>query len=156
MNSQLARHPTASLECSVVNYSGDAAKVNMQSEKISLIVDDMFFAAKINAAASAAARPVERIRTREQLKHLIDEPPALVILDLKAERLDPMEAVDFLKSTDVLRAIPIIAFVSHVQTETIRRAQAAGCDLVLPHSAFTQMLPDIVTGNLDKLKRRPA
>ena len=125
----------------------------MRPEKISLIVDDMFFTAKINAAASAAARPVERIRSREQLKQLADDPPALVILDLKAERLDPMEAIDFLKSSEALRAVPVIAFVAHVQTETIRRAQAAGCDMVLPHSAFTQMLPDIVTGNLDKLKR---
>src|ERR1700754_3078596 len=116
----------------------------MQSEKISLIVDDMFFAAKINAAASAAARPVERIRSREQLEQLADNPPSLVIVDLKAERLDPMLAIDFLKTTAALRAVPVIAFVAHVQTETIRRAQAAGFDMVLPHSAFTQMLPDIV------------
>ena len=77
----------------------------------------------------------------------------LLIVDLKAERLDPMQAIDFLKTAEALKGVPVIAFVAHVQTETIRRAQAAGCDMVLPHSAFTQMLPDIVTGNLDKLKR---
>jgi CheY-like chemotaxis protein len=127
----------------------------MQSIRISLIVDDMFFAAKINAAASAAGREVERIRSREQLEQLTAAPPSLVILDLKAERLDPMQAIAFLKSREELRAVPVVAFVSHVQTETIRRAQAAGCDLVLPHSAFTQMLPEIVAGNLDRLARRP-
>ena len=126
----------------------------MQSAKISLIVDDMFFAAKINAAASAAGRTVERLRTQEQLEQLTTAPPLLVIIDLKAERLDPMQAIAFLKSSDELRAVPVVAFTSHVQTETIRRAQAAGCDVVLPHSAFTQMLPEIVAGNLDKLSRR--
>ena len=126
----------------------------MQPEKISLIVDDMFFAVKINAAASAAGRPLERIRSREQLERLADAPPLLVIVDLKANSLDPMQAITFLKSQETLRAVPVVAFVAHVQTETIRRAQAAGCDLVLPHSAFTQMLPDIVAGNLDKLTRR--
>ncbi|MFL6214822.1 MAG: hypothetical protein ACJ74J_13140 [Blastocatellia bacterium] len=126
----------------------------MQSAKISLIVDDMFFAAKINAAASAAGRTVERLRTQEQLEQLTTAPPQLVIIDLKAERLDPMQAIAFLKSSDELRAVPVVAFTSHVQTETIRRAQAAGCDVVLPHSAFTQMLPEIVAGNLDKLSRR--
>lgn len=127
----------------------------MEPEKISLIVDDMFFAVKINAAASAAGRAVERIRSREQLEQLVAAPPLLVIVDLKANSLDPMQAIAFLKSQDELRAVPLVAFVAHVQTETIRRAQAAGCDLVLPHSAFTQMLPDIVAGNLDKLARRP-
>lgn len=127
----------------------------MQSDKIGLIVDDMFFAAKINAAATTAGRAVERIRSREQLEQLVTAPPPLVIVDLKAERLDPMEAITFLKSRDELRAVPIVAFAAHVQTETIRRAQAAGCDLVLPHSAFTQMLPEIVAGNLDKFARRP-
>jgi CheY-like chemotaxis protein len=126
----------------------------MQPEKISLIVDDMFFAVKINAAASAAGRPLERIRSREQLEQLTAAPPLLVIVDLKVNSLDPMEAITFLKSQETLRAVPVVAFVAHVQTETIRRAQAAGCDLVLPHSAFTQMLPDIVAGNLDKLARR--
>src|SRR5438128_656373 len=126
----------------------------MQSAKISLIVDDMFFAAKINAAASAAGRTVERLRSQEQLEQLTTAPPLLVIIDLKAERLDPMQAIAFLKSSDELRAVPVVAFTSHVQTETIRRAQAAGCDVVLPHSAFTQMLPEIVAGNLDKLSRR--
>ena len=127
----------------------------MQSDKICLIVDDMFFSAKINAAATAAGRAVERIRSREQLEQLAAAPPSLVIVDLKAERLDPMEAITFLKSRDELRAVPVVAFAAHVQTETIRRAQAVGCDLVLPHSAFTQMLPEVVAGNLDKLARRP-
>ena len=126
----------------------------MQPEKISLIVDDMFFAVKINAAASAAGRPLERIRSRQQLEQLADAPPLLVLIDLKASSLDPMQAITFLKSQETLRAVPVVAFVAHVQTETIRRAQAAGCDLVLPHSAFTQMLSDIVAGNLDKLARR--
>jgi len=127
----------------------------MQSEKISLMVDDMFFAAKINAAAGAAGRTVERIRSRQQLEALAAALPLLVIVDLKATSQDPLQAIAFLKSQAALRAVPVVAFVSHVQTETIRRAQAAGCDIVLPHSAFTQMLPDIVAGNLDKLTRRP-
>ena len=127
----------------------------MPSETICVIVDDMFFAAKINAAAAAAGRAVERLRSREQLEQLVTAPPLLVIIDLKAERLDPMQTIAFLKSRDELRAVPLVAFTSHVQTETIRRAQAAGCDVVLPHSAFTQMLPEIVAGHLDKLSRRP-
>ena len=126
----------------------------MQTEKISVVVDDMFFAAKINAAAQTAGRAVERLRSREQLEALAAAPPQLVIVDLKAERLDPLEAIEFLKSQSALQLIPIVAFVSHVDTEAIRRARAAGCDVVLPRSAFNQMLPDIVAGRLDQQARR--
>ncbi|HWO01961.1 MAG TPA: hypothetical protein VNS63_22120 [Blastocatellia bacterium] len=122
--------------------------------KIAVIVDDMFFASKINAAAAQAAGQVERIKTREQLEQLQATPPGLVIVDLNSDRIDPLEAIQFLKSTPELREIPIVSFVSHVQTELIRSAQAAGCDYVLPRSAFNQMLGEIVSGNLGSLVRR--
>ena len=126
-----------------------------QDERICVVVDDMFFAAKINAAASNAGRQIERIKSREQLEQTTGEnPPALIIIDLNADRLDPLETISFLKAQPTTRAVPIVAFVSHVETALIRRAQAAGCDLVLPRSAFTQMLADVVSGNLDRLSRR--
>jgi CheY-like chemotaxis protein len=126
-----------------------------QVDRIAVIVDDMFFAAKINAAASAAGRQVEAVKSREQLEQtLVENPPALIILDLNSNRLDPLETIRFLKAHPQSRAIPVVAFVSHVETALIRRAQSAGCDLVLPRSAFTQMLADVVAGNLDRLSRR--
>ena len=125
----------------------------MDEAKIGMLVDDMFFASKINAAAVQAARQIERIKTREQLEQLAAAPPSLVIVDLNSDRIDPIESSEFFKSTPDLRDIPVVAFVSHVQTELIRRAQAAGCDHVLPRSAFNQMLGEIVSGNLDRLTR---
>lgn len=126
-----------------------------QNARICLVVDDMFFAAKINAAALAAGRQVERIKSRAQLEQTVAEnPPALIILDLNADRLDPLDTIRFLKAHTQARAVPLVAFVSHVETALIRRAQAAGCDLVLPRSAFTQMLADVVAGNLARVSRR--
>ncbi|HSO73550.1 MAG TPA: response regulator [Blastocatellia bacterium] len=123
------------------------------AKKISVLVDDMFFASKINAAVAQAGRQVERIKNREQLEQLEAAPPSLVIVDLNSDRIDPFEAIEFLKSANDLRAIPVVGFVSHVQTELIRRAQAAGCDYVLPRSAFSQMLAEIASGNLSSLRR---
>jgi CheY-like chemotaxis protein len=125
-----------------------------EKERVAILVDDMFFAAKINSAASVCDRQIERIRSREQLEGLVGKPPAMVIIDLNSDRLDPLETIEFLKSRPELSAVPLVGFVSHVQTELIRGAQAAGCDHVLPRSAFTQMLLDIVSGNLGSLTRR--
>ncbi|HVG21483.1 MAG TPA: response regulator [Blastocatellia bacterium] len=126
-----------------------------QAERVSMVVDDMFFAARINGAASAAGRQVERVRSREQMEQgMAANPPSLLIVDLNSERLDPLQTIEYFKSQPALSRVPIIGFVSHVQTDLIRRAQAAGCDYVLPRSAFTQLLSEIVSGNFERLPRR--
>lgn len=122
-------------------------------ETVAILVDDMFFSAKINSAASTLGRAIERIKSQEQLEGLAAKPPSLIIVDLNSDRLEPLEAIRFLKASSDLGAIPIVGFVSHVQTDLIRSAQAAGCDYVLPRSAFTQLLVEIVAGNLAVLHR---
>jgi DNA-binding NarL/FixJ family response regulator len=115
----------------------------------------MFFTSKINGAAAECERQIERIKTREQLEGLVANPPSLLIIDLNADRLDPLETIEFFKSRVELSAVPVVSFVSHVQTDLIRAAQAAGCDYVLPRSAFTQTLAEIVSGNLAALRPGP-
>lgn len=123
-----------------------------QDDKVIVLVDDMFFAAKINSAASVAGRQIERVKSREQLEQEVHTYfPSLVIIDLNSNRLDPLQTIEFFKSRPELSRIPVVSFVSHVQTELIRLAQAAGCDYVLPRSAFTQLLPEIITGNFASL-----
>jgi CheY-like chemotaxis protein len=112
----------------------------------------MFFIAKINGAAAERGRQIERVKSREQLEQLASNPPSLVIVDLNSDRISPIEAIEFLKSTPNLTAVPIVGFVSHVQTELIRNAQAAGCDYVVPRSAFNQLMNEIVSGNLSSLR----
>jgi len=122
---------------------------------IAIIVDDMFFASKIRAAAEAAGRTVRSIKSREQLdSELNGSATILVIVDLNSSRLDPFEAIQSIKSITDLASVPVVSFVSHVQTNLIRRAQEAGCDYVLPRSVFSQMLPEIVAGSFDKLNTR--
>jgi CheY-like chemotaxis protein len=124
------------------------------NNRIATLVDDMFFAAKINKAASDRGRVIDRIKSEEQLEALAANAPSLIIVDLNSDRLDPLAAIRFLKASPELGAIPIVGFVSHVQTDLIRGAQSAGCDYVLPRSAFTQLLVEIVAGNLAMLRTR--
>lgn len=135
-----------------VSFALYSSRMSSMAETVAILVDDMFFGARINSAASACGRQIERVKSREQLEALASNPPSLVIIDLNSDRLDPLEAIEFFKSGAELSAVPIVAFVSHVQTELIRRAQAAGCDYVLPRSAFTQMLMKIVAGDLSGLR----
>jgi len=71
--------------------------------------------------------------------------PGLIIFDLNATRLHPMRAIAALKADDTLRSITTLGFVSHVDSDIIAAARAAGIDEVLARSAFTERLGEILT-----------
>jgi CheY-like chemotaxis protein len=48
--------------------------------------------------------------------------------------------------------IPVVAFLSHVQTELAEKARAAGCREVVPRSIFTRDLATI----LARVKSEPS
>jgi CheY-like chemotaxis protein len=121
--------------------------------RIAILVDDMFFAAKIRAAAQNAAREVESVKSLDQLEKMVDDPPAMVILDLNSERLDGIAAIKVLKSKPTMKGIPIVGFLSHVQVDLKQAAESAGCDYVIPRSMFSMKLPEIAGGDLSSLPK---
>jgi len=113
-------------------------------------VDDMFFSAKINAAAEAVGAKITRVRSAQELIALVEQSGArLIIIDLNSTRLDPIPTIRLLKSKAMLQAIPIIGFVSHVQVDLMNSAQQAGCDYVMPRSAFSKKLGQLLSGRLE-------
>jgi CheY-like chemotaxis protein len=119
------------------------------SRTIIAVVDDLFFASKIRGTAEQLSVPVRFARTAEAL---IDaarrDSPSLIICDLHSQKVDPIELAKTLKTDEGLRHIPLLGFFSHVQTELQSEAQQAGFDRVIPRSAFTRDLPDILSGRL--------
>jgi hypothetical protein len=49
-----------------------------------------------------------------------------------------------LKADEQTKRINLIGYLSHVQGELKVQAQEAGCDMVMPRSAFSQNLPQIL------------
>jgi CheY-like chemotaxis protein len=110
-----------------------------------VLVDDLFFQAKLRETAKLAGITLETAATGEQLLTAAS-PTALVIVDLNA-RQGALEAVEQLcRSNGAGNPRRVIAFLSHVQTELAERARAAGCQDVMPRSKFTQNLPAILRG----------
>jgi CheY-like chemotaxis protein len=115
----------------------------------------MFFAAKIRSTAEAAGSACERIKSQEEMERSITTaPPSLVIIDLNGERNDPLKLIETLKANPDSRSIPIVGFLSHVQVDLKKQAEAAGCDYVVPRSLFSQALGRIVSGDLSLLGPR--
>lgn len=108
-------------------------------------VDDLFFASKIRAVAEHLGATIEFARSDQSV---IDsarrETPAVIVIDLHSQKFHAVELAAQLKKDDQLRSIHLVGFFSHVETELQSAAEKAGFDQVLPRSAFTNRLPEIL------------
>jgi len=111
------------------------------------VVDDLFFASKIRGTAEELGVTVSFSR---KVGALIEaarrDPPTMIICDLHSQKIDPMELAKQLKADEQLRSITLLGFFSHVQTELQHQAEAAGFDQVMPRSAFTKNLAQVISG----------
>lgn len=114
--------------------------------RVVALVDDLFFQMKLAETAKLTGIEVKVATTPAALFELLDPAPKLVVVDLNS-RANPLETVQRLRAAG--HTIRIVAFLSHVQRELAERARAAGCDEVLPRSAFSQNLAAILSQAAD-------
>jgi CheY-like chemotaxis protein len=106
-----------------------------------LLCDDLMFASRITGEARALGLTVKPARSFDQLLHLArQEAPCCVLLDLAFPGLD---LSDFFRQLSETCPSPprVVAYGSHVDTQRLQAARAAGCDPVLPRSKFVEELP---------------
>ena len=112
-----------------------------------IAVDDLMFSSRISAAAKGLGVEIRFARSPEAIVDAVRATsPSLVIFDLNSQRIRPLEAVAALKADAALAQVPTVGFVSHVQTDLIADARAAGIDRVLARSAFVTELPQLLQG----------
>ena len=117
----------------------------IMSQNIIAAVDDMVFMSKIRATADSLNVTIRFVRNIDTLFSVAGESrPALIIVDLHTEKLDPLELARRLKSDAELSTVPLLGFYSHVETEVRDQARAAGFDQVMPRSAFSANLAQIL------------
>jgi CheY-like chemotaxis protein len=116
------------------------------ASRIFAFVEDLFFLAKIQETGRKMNVKVEFVKTEkdlaERLKTNGEEKPSLIIFDLNNANVKPLTLIPKLKSK--LKKTSIIGFLSHVQGDLKQKAHEVGCDMVLPRSAFSQNLPQLL------------
>ena len=111
------------------------------------VVDDILFASKIRAAAGALGVTIAFEKQAGAVAaRVLSESPTLVIFDLDAARLRPIDTITALKADPATRGVRTLGYVSHVQAERIASARSAGIDDVRARSAFVAQRGDILTG----------
>ena len=117
------------------------------TSKIFAFVDDLFFQAKIQETARKLNVKMEFVKTEkdltEKMKQNGEEKPSLIIFDLNNANAKPLTLIPKLK-TKLKKGTSIIGFLSHVQGDLKQKAHEVGCDMVLPRSAFSQNLPQLL------------
>ena len=108
------------------------------------MVEDLIFLAKIQETARAVGLAVIAGNSLPTVTSIAQSQPRAILLDLNSRTLPVVKWVRSLKADPATNPIPIVGFVSHVQSDLIAAGRAAGCDLVLARSAFSQQLPDLL------------
>ena len=113
--------------------------------KVLLVVNDLFFEAKIGEVLRSLGVPSGTAKSEEGLgKRLAEFRPALAFVDLGAKGIDPGRAIAALRGAPGLEGLPIVAFMSHVRPEDGALARTLGASEVYPKSELARRLPDIV------------
>jgi CheY-like chemotaxis protein len=114
--------------------------------RVVALMDDLFFQMKLAETAKHLGVEVKVAATPEALQALLEPPPKLLIVDLNA-RSQPIAQIQRLRADK--NGVRVVASLSHVQTDLAAQARAAGCDEVMPRSAFTQNLATILAAAKD-------
>jgi hypothetical protein len=133
------------------NYAPVAAAVVVREDaptRIFCFIDDLFFQAKINETSKKLGVKVEFVKgDKDSVAKLTDlaeaDRPGLVVFDLNNLNAKPLTLIPKIK-TKLKKATSIIGFLNHLQGDLKLKAIEAGCDTVMPRSAFSQSLPNLL------------
>jgi CheY-like chemotaxis protein len=97
-----------------------------------VLSDDLLDASRVIGEARAAGATARQCKDSPALLSGMQQKAALVVLDLHNPGLDVTELVSALKKAGA----KVIGYGSHVDALRLKLARQAGCDEVLPRSAF--------------------
>ena len=109
------------------------------SQTALLLCRDLIFTSKITGTGRALGWTVKVAPSGRQALSAVDAETALALVDLSAPADPSNEELRALKEKLPANA-KLVAFGSHVDVERLRGAREAGCDSVLPRSAFVEQL----------------
>jgi CheY-like chemotaxis protein len=135
-------HPEAVVEAPPVPVREDAPT------RIFCFIDDLFFLAKIQETARKLGVKVGFVKADKDIIAKLtdvkgDAKPSLIVFDLNNANAKPLTLIPKLKAK-LKRGTSVIGFLSHLQGDLKVKALEAGCDMVMPRSAFSQNLPNLL------------
>lgn len=111
--------------------------------QVLVLIRDLIFETKIRSTAQALGVAAACVRSCDELVDRLEKMDRpLVLVDLNLPDEEGLRAIAICKEHP--SGPRTVAFVSHVDQETATKASTAGADRVLPRSAFSRDLPEIL------------
>ena len=114
---------------------------------IYFFIEELFFVAKIQETAKKLGVKVAFVKNDkdavDSMMEAEQDKPALIVFDLNNANAKPLTLIPKLKAK-LKKSASIIGFLSHIQGDLKAKAVEAGCDVVMPRSAFSQGLPNLL------------
>lgn len=157
-NGNVADTPPSTIPLSSNGHHGNYYDVNVGSPSVPVradaptrifcFIDDLFFQAKIQETAKKLGVKVEFVKgEKDTVLRILDAPevakPTLLVFDLNNLNAKPMTLIPKFKGK-FKKATSIVGFLNHLQGDLKMKAVEAGCDTVMPRSAFSQSLPNLL------------
>lgn len=116
--------------------------------RVFCFIEDLFFLAKITETARKLGVKVAFVKgEKEDMSKILDAPvderATLIILDLNNLNAKPLTQIPKIRAK-LKKGVSIIGFLSHLQGDLKAKAMEVGCDTVMPRSAFSQGLPNML------------
>jgi len=158
VNGNVADGPPSTIPLSGNGHHGGYHDVNVGAPSVPVkadaptrifcFIDDLFFQAKIQETAKKLGVKVEFVKgEKETVSRILEAPeetkPTLLVFDLNNLNAKPMTLIPKFKAK-FKRATSIVGFLNHLQGDLKAKAVEAGCDTVMPRSAFSQSLPNLL------------
>jgi hypothetical protein len=159
VNGNIADGPPSTIQISSNGHGGSYSQDLYQPQpaiavredaptRIFCFIEDLFFLAKIQETARKLGVKVEFVKGgADAVARLTELPeaerPRLLVFDLNNLNAKPISLIPKFK-TKLKKATSIIGFLNHLQGELKAKAIEAGCDTVMPRSAFSQTLPNLL------------
>jgi len=162
-NGNMADGPPSTIEFRSVNGNGNGNGYHIESPmfepppmpiredaptRIFFFIEDLFFLAKIQETSRKLGVKVGFLKAdKDIVARLSDVPegerPSLIVFDLNNAGAKPLSLIPKIKAK-LKRGTSVIGFLSHLQGDLKVKATEAGCDMVMPRSAFSQNLPNLL------------
>ncbi|HEV2323017.1 MAG TPA: response regulator [Terracidiphilus sp.] len=158
VNGNVADGPPSTIQFMGSGYNGNYMESHAPQQPIAVrhdaptrifcFIEDLFLQAKIQENARKLGVKVEFVKgDKDIVSRLTDMPeperPTLLVFDLNNLNAKPMALIPKFKGK-FKKATSIIGFLHHLQGDLKIKAIEAGCDTVMPRSAFSQSLPNLL------------
>ena len=112
-----------------------------------LVADDLMFPSRVREGARPLGYTVKTASTEAAALSdaQADPPPIAILVNLTARRFDPLSVIAALKADPNTRAVPLLAFAGHVETEKHEAARRAGADRTAANSSVSLHLAALLS-----------